>query len=328
MAPLALAPRVAGSSGGLEGSDKRGVPEVDKLIECVPNFSEGRRPEVVSAIVDVMRGQGVTVLDVHSDAAHNRSVVTVVGSPEQVLEAAFAACREAARLIDMEQHRGEHPRIGATDVIPLVPFEGTSLDECVGWARQLGRRIGEELGIPVYLYGAAATRPDRVRLADVRRGEYEGLKEAIALPERHPDFGPARLHPRAGAVAVGARPFLIAFNVNLACEDLGVARAIARAVRESSGGLPAVQALGLQREDGSVQVSMNLLDYRRTSLPAVYERVVEEARRRGVEVSGSELVGLAPAEALLDVVRHFLRAPELTADQVLEVRLWHAGRQG
>jgi glutamate formiminotransferase len=167
-----------------------------------------------------------------------------------------------------------------------------------------------------------------VRLADVRRGEYEGLKEAITRPERHPDFGPARLHPRAGAVAVGARPFLIAFNVNLACDDLGVARAIARAVRESSGGLPAVQALGLQREDGSVQVSMNLLDYRRTSLPVVYERVVEEARRRGVEVSGSELVGLAPAEAVLDVVRHFLRAPGLVADQVLEVRLWHAGREG
>jgi glutamate formiminotransferase len=180
----------------------------------------------------------------------------------------------------------------------------------------------------VYLYGAAATRPDRVRLADVRRGEYEGLKAAIALPERRPDYGPARMHPRAGAVAVGARPFLIAFNVNLASDDLGVARAVARAVRESSGGLPAVQALGLRREDGSVQVSMNLLDYRRTPLPVLYERVAEEARRSGVEISGSELVGLAPAEALLDVVRHFLRAPDLEAGQVLEVRLWHAGREG
>ncbi|MDI6893001.1 MAG: glutamate formimidoyltransferase [Bacillota bacterium] len=300
---------------------------MDKLIECVPNFSEGCRPEVVAGIVDAMRGHGVIVLDVHSDAAHNRSVVTVVGTPAQVLDAAFSACREAAHLIDMERHRGEHPRIGATDVIPLVPFQGTSLDECVGWARELGRRIGEELDIPVYLYGAAATRADRVRLADVRRGEYEGLKEAVARPERQPDFGPARLHPRAGAVAVGARPFLIAFNVNLECDDLEVARSIARAVRESSGGLPAVQALGLRREDGSVQVSMNLLDHQRTSLAALYARVEEEAYRRGVEVSGSELVGLAPAEALLDVVRHFLRAPGLAVDQVLEVRLWHAGHE-
>jgi len=300
---------------------------VDRLIECVPNFSEGRRPEVVAEIVQAMRGQGVTVLDVHSDAAHNRSVVTVAGVPEQVLEAAFSACRSAARLIDMEQHRGEHPRIGATDVIPLVPLRGTSLEECVVWARELGKRIGEELGIPVYLYGAAATRPDRVRLADVRRGEYEGLKEAISLPERHPDFGPARLHPRAGAVAVGARPFLIAFNVNLDSTDLGVARSIARAVRESGGGLPAVQALGLRRDDGGVQVSMNLLDYRRTSLPAVYLRVEEEARRHGTRVAGSELVGLAPAEALLDVVRHFLCAPDLKVDQILEVRLWNAARE-
>lgn len=301
---------------------------MDKLIECVPNFSEGRRPEVVAEIVEVMRGQGVTVLDLHADPAHNRSVVTMAGAPEKVLEAAFRACQVAAELIDMERHRGEHPRIGATDVIPLVPLEGATLEDCVRWARELGRRIGEELGIPVYLYGAAATRPERVRLADVRRGEYEGLKEAISLPERRPDFGPARLHPRAGATAVGARPFLIAFNVNLDSTDLGVARAIARAVRESSGGLPAVQALGLRLQDGRVQVSMNLLDFRRTSLVTLYSRVEEEARARGVEVAESELVGLAPAEALLEVARHFLRAPGLRADQLLEVRWWHAAREG
>lgn len=301
---------------------------MDKLIECVPNFSEGRRPQVVAEIVEVMRGQGVVVLDVHSDPAHNRSVVTVAGAPDRVLEAAFLACQAAARLIDMEQHRGEHPRIGATDVIPLIPLEGTSLDECVEWARQLGRRIGEELGIPVYLYGAAATRPDRVRLADVRRGEYEGLKESISLPERRPDFGPARLHPRAGAIAVGARPVLIAFNVNLESTDLAVARDVARAVRESGGGLPGVQALGLRLADGRVQVSMNVLDYRRTPLPEVFLKVQEEARRRGVEVRGSELVGLAPADALLDVARYFLRAPKLGSEQLLEVRLWRASREG
>lgn len=301
---------------------------MDKLIECVPNFSEGRRPEVVAEIVQVMRGQGATVLDLHADPAHNRSVVTMAGAPEKVMEAAFRACQAAAELIDMERHRGEHPRIGATDVIPLVPLEGTTLEDCVGWARDLGRRIGEELGIPVYLYGAAATRSDRVRLADVRRGEYEGLKEVISLPERRPDFGPARLHPRAGATAVGARPFLIAFNVNLDSTDPGVARAIARAVRESSGGLPGVQALGLRLEDGRVQVSMNVLDFRRTSLAALYLRVEEEARARGVGVAESELVGLAPAEALLDVARCFLRAPGLRADQLLEVRYEHATREG
>lgn len=294
----------------------------DKLVECVPNFSEGRRPEVIGEIVEAMRRAGVAVLNVSSDPAHNRSVVTTVGAPERVKEAAFRACQVAARLIDMEKHRGEHPRIGATDVIPLVPVRGTSLQECVEWARELGRRIGEELEIPVYLYGQAATRPDRVRLADVRRGEYEGLKACIGEPDRRPDFGPARLHPTAGAVAVGARPFLIAFNVNLNSADPGVARAVARAVRESSGGLPAVQALGMKLADGRAQVSMNLLDWTRTPLSLLFERVRDEARRYGVEVAESELVGLAPGEALLEVVRHFLQARELKLNQMLEVRLW------
>lgn len=293
----------------------------ERLLECVPNFSEGRRPEVMARIVQAMRGAGTAILDVHSDPAHNRSVVTMAGGPAQVMEAAFRGCREAACLIDMEQHRGEHPRIGATDVIPLVPVRGTSLEECVTWARELGKRIGEELDIPVYLYAAAATRPERVRLADVRRGEYEGLKESISSEERRPDFGPRRLHPQAGAVAVGARPFLIAFNVNLATDEVGIARAIARTVRESSGGLPAVQALGLRTSGGEAQVSMNLLDYRRTSLAAVYHKVVEEAAAYGVEVSGSELVGLAPAEALLEVARQALRSPHLQASQLFEVRL-------
>lgn len=292
-----------------------------RVVECVPNFSEGRRQDVVQQIVEAIRSvPGVHVLDVESDADHNRSVVTFVGEPEAVLEGAFRGVARAAALINMEEHRGAHPRMGAADVVPFVPVRGVSMEECVGLARRLGERVGRELGIPVYLYEEAATRPDRRNLADVRRGEYEGLKEAIRTdPDRAPDFGPAEIGP-AGATAIGARPPLIAFNVYLRTDDVRVAQAVARAVRHSSGGLRYVKALGLLVE-GQAQVSMNLTDYRKTPIARVLEMVRREAARYGVAVARSEIVGLVPAEALLDAAAYYLQLEGFSPAQVLENRL-------
>jgi len=312
---------------GLRGRDAVGSarqrPALTRIIECVPNFSEGRRPEVVSAIASEMASVGgVRVLDVEMDAGHNRAVVTLVGEPEPVVEAAFRGVRLAAGLIDMEQHRGGHPRIGAADVVPLVPLRGVDMSECVKLARRLGQRIGEELAIPVYLYGEAALRPERRELPAVRRGEYEGLKEAIGHdPERRPDFGPPSLGP-AGATAVGARQPLIAFNVNIASDDLDLARAIARSVRESGGGLPAVRAIAVALPAlKAVQVSMNLTDYRRTSLLTAFQAVAQQAAARGVSVLHSEIVGLVPREALPVDAERVLGLSGFTSAQILEERL-------
>ena len=293
-----------------------------KIIECVPNFSEGQRREIVDAIAGAAVLPGVQILDLAMDASHNRSVLTLLGEPEAVIEAAFRAVRRAAELIDMDAHRGEHPRIGAADVVPLVPVMGVDMAECVMWARELGRRIGDELGIPVYLYGEAALRPERRDLPNVRRGQYEGLKEAIASdPDRRPDFGPTRLG-KAGATAVGARKPLIAFNVNLATPDLQVAKAIARRVREASGGLPAVRALGVDlSERGMVQVSMNLLDYEQTPIHVAFEAVRAEAHNLGISIAGCELVGLVPLAALCQVVGHYLMLEGISTNAVLEARL-------
>lgn len=292
-----------------------------KIVECVPNFSEGRRQPVIDAIVAAIAGvSGVHVLDVQSDADHNRTVVTFVGSPEAVVEGAFQGIATAAQLIDLNHHRGEHPRIGAADVVPLVPVRGVTMEECVALARQLGRRVGEELGIPVYLYEEAATRPDRRNLADIRRGEYEGLKEEILTnPDRAPDFGPARLGP-AGATVIGARTFLIAYNVFLTTDNVEIARRIAQAVRHSSGGLRYVKALGLL-VDGKAQVSMNLTDFRRTPVHRVVEMIRREAARYGVSIERSELIGLIPQQALLDAAQWYLQLDGFTPDQVLENRL-------
>ncbi len=292
-----------------------------QLVECVPNFSEGRRQEVIDRIVTAMsRVAGVWVLDVQSDVDHNRSVVTLVGEPQAMVEAAFQGIRQAAGLIDMGQHRGGHPRMGATDVVPFVPVRGVTMDDCVALARQLGERVGNELGIPVYLYEAAATRPDRCNLADVRRGEYEGLKEEIGIdPDRAPDFGPAAMG-RAGATAIGARPPLIALNVYLNTSDLAPAQAIARAVRHSSGGLRYVKALGLLVE-GQAQISMNLTDYRHTPIHRVLEMIRAEAAHYGLSVTRCEVVGLVPAQALLDSARFYLQLHGFSPDQVLENRL-------
>ncbi len=296
---------------------------MDRLVECVPNFSEGRRRPVVDQIcARIAAVPGVQLLDVEMDASHNRAVVTFVGSPEAVGEAAFRAVQEAAGLIDMRRHQGAHPRIGATDVLPFVPVQGVTMEECVALARAVGARIGAELGIPVYLYEEAAARPERRNLADVRRGEYEGLAQEIAAdPERAPDFGPAVLGP-AGATAVGARPFLIAYNVYLGTSDLGVARRIARALRHSDGGLRYVKAMAVAVDrPGQVQVSMNLTDYRRTPIHRMMALLRDEAARYGVPVLGSEIVGLVPAEALLDVAAHALQLHSFSQEQVLENRL-------
>lgn len=294
-----------------------------KIVECVPNFSEGRRREIVDQIVSqITTVNGVRLLDVQMDADHNRSVVTFVGEPQAVEEAAFRSVKRAAELIDLDVHRGEHPRMGAADVVPFVPLVNVTMDECVEIARRLGERIGQELGIPVYLYEEAATREDRRDLANVRRGEYEGLKKEIETnPERAPDFGPRRMG-NAGATAVGARPPLIAFNVNLGTDNLAVAKAIARAVRHSNGGLRYVKALGLDiKERGLVQVSMNMTNYQKTPLFRVFEMIKREAKRYGVPVVGSEIVGLTPNAALVDTAQFYLQLEAFSPAQILENRL-------
>ena len=292
-----------------------------KLVECVPNFSEGRDASVIEAILKAIEASGCKVLDWSMDPSHNRAVVTFVGSPEQVEQGAFNATKTASELIDMEKHHGEHPRIGATDVIPFVPIHGVSMEECVEIAKRLGKRIGEELSIPVYLYAKAATRPDRVRLPDVRKGEYEGLKEAIKSdPDKKPDFGPAKLHPKAGATAVGARPPLIAFNVNLNTDDVKVARTIARHIRESSGGLPAVQAKGVMIEElGLAQVTMNLLDYKTTPMHVVMAEIEKEASEKGIEIVNSEIIGLVPLDALLDTAYARLKLERFQRERILDL---------
>ncbi len=294
------------------------------LVECIPNFSEGRRIEVVDAIAEAIGAvHGAAILDRHSDTDHNRSVITFVGTPEAVVEAAFAGIRTAAQLIDLDVQQGEHPRIGAADVVPFVPIEGVTMDECVSLARTLGDRVGRELQIPVYLYEVAATRPERQNLANVRVGQYEGLKEAILNdPDRAPDFGPSKLG-KAGAVAIGARAPLIAFNVYLTTDDIEIAKKIALAVRHSGGGLAYVKALGLLVK-GRAQVSMNLTDYTRTPIHQAVELIRREAARYGVAVHHSELVGLIPQAALVDAARWYLQLDEFVPDQILETRLGDA----
>jgi glutamate formiminotransferase len=276
---------------------------VPGLVESVPNFSEGRRREVVdhlAAAVEVTAG--AVLLDRTSDPSHNRSVLTLAGEAPAVTAALERAVEVAIREIDMEMHSGEHPRIGAVDVIPFVPLSGTTMDDCTDLARSFGRRIAERFGLPVYLYANAATRSDRIKLADVRRGQYEALKREIAQPGREPDFGPSRTHPSAGAVAVGARPFLIAWNINLESADRDLAVRIARQVRESGGGLPRVQANGFMIEElGRAQVSMNLLDFSVTPLWLAWETVADLAAEEGIDLAESELIGLAPLQAFLDV---------------------------
>ena len=318
-----------------------------KLVESVPNFSEGRRIEVVDRLAEAVESvPGVSLLDRTSDPSHNRSVLTLAGETAPILEALERTVAIAVAEIDMEQHSGEHPRIGAVDVVPFVPLAGASMADCIELARAFGSRVADRFGIPVYLYGEAATSPARQRLANVRRGQYEGLKAQIGEPGREPDFGPPTLHKSAGAMAVGARPFLIAYNINLESRDVELAKRIARRIRESSGGLPRVQANGFWIEElDRAQVSMNLLDYRTTPLWLVWEAVRAEAAEDGVHLAESELIGLAPLGALLEVADHagvsehlsqyerlagaagFLKLREFSPLQALELRLEAARRQ-
>ena len=291
------------------------------LVECIPNFSEGRRPEVVEQIAEAVASvEGVKLLDRHSDEDHNRTVLTFLGAPQSVKQAAFQAIRKAAELIDMDQHQGAHPRIGATDVLPFVPIRDISMDECVQMARDLGKEVAEKLDIPVYLYEAAAARDDRVNLENIRRGQYEGLKEDITRnPERKPDFGPAKLG-KAGATVIGAREPLVAYNVYLTTDDVSIAKKIARTVRFSSGGLRFVKAMGVL-VDGRAQVSMNLTNFRKTPIALVYETIKREAQRYGTALHHSELVGLIPQEALVDTAVWYTQMDQFEADQILENKL-------
>ncbi len=300
------------------------------LVECVPNFSEGRRPEVIAAIRDAIAAvEGTVILDVSSDPSHNRTVVTFVAPVASAASAAFAGISKAAELIDLNHHSGEHPRIGATDVCPFIPLEGTSMEDCIVLARTLGARVGKELGIPVFLYERAASRPDRTNLADIRRGEFELAKTELGTnPNRVPDFGPNAIHATAGATVIGARPFLVAFNVYLGGkENLHVAKSVAKAVRGSSGGLKGVKGLGME-VDGQAQVSMNLVDLDATPLHRAYEMVRMEAESLGVTPTWSEIVGLVPERALFEAAARHLRWRTYTPDLVLERQVRKAASGG
>ena len=296
-----------------------------KLIECVPNFSEGRRQDVIRAIADAIKSTpAVTLLDLESNPDHNRSVISFVGEPGPVKQAALAAAAKAIELIDLNKHKGEHPRMGAVDVVPFVPLSGATMEDCVSLARDFGRELGAGYRVPVFLYEEAATVPERRNLADVRAGEFEGLKDRIGKdPSKKPDFGPEMIHPTAGATAVGAREVLIAYNVDLGTSDLGIAKRIAHELRSKDGGLAYVKALGFElKQRRIVQVSMNMTDYQKSQLFKAYELVKLFAERYGVPVVGSEIVGLTPMDALVDSAEFYLRLENFNRDQILERRLF------
>jgi glutamate formiminotransferase len=294
------------------------------LVECVPNFSEGRKIETVERLAGAISSVTTAcVLDTHIDPDHNRSVITFVAAPERIVEAAFRAVELAAKLIDMREHSGVHPRLGATDVLPFVPINGVTMEDCAALAHQAGQRIALELSIPVFFYERAALRTDRVNLEDVRRGAFELLREQIATqPNRFPDVGPLRVHETAGAIAIGARPFLIAFNINLRTTDVSIARSIARVVRARQGGLPFLKALGFELSSrGLAQVSMNIVNYEVTGITQAYEAVRRESERLGVEVVSTEIVGLVPAKALDRSAEYFQKLENFSEDKILEHRL-------
>jgi glutamate formiminotransferase len=293
------------------------------LVECVPNFSEGRRPEVIAAISDAIRDAGARVIDVQADAAHNRMVVTFVSEPAIAVDAVMGGAAVAVQRIDLREHRGEHPRMGAVDVVPFVPFADLPMQVCIDLAHAFGARLWKELQVPVYYYGEAATRAERRELEKVRRGGFEDLREHITDPDRAPDEGTLEVHASAGATAVGARIPLLAYNVNLKTTDLQVAKEIAKLIRASSGGLPNVKALGFELADrGMVQVSMNLTDYRVTNIWKAFTIIREEAQRRGVEVDASEIVGTIPLAAAIGVIKDAIIEPAFRMDQILEKRVW------
>jgi glutamate formiminotransferase len=294
-----------------------------QLIECVPNYSEGRRPKVIDAIVEPFRHRsGCILLDYRADQDHNRLVVSLVGQPEPIQAALIESARVAIEHIDLEKHRGGHPRIGAVDVIPFIPIQNIDMQACVKIAREFGQRFHKETGVPVYFYEEAALKPERRNLEVIRKGQFEALKTEITRPERHPDVGEAKVHPKAGATVIGARKFLIAFNVNLGTSDLKVAREIAKAVRSSSGGLCHVKGIGLALEErGITQVSMNIVDYEKNALYRVVEMIRMEAKRWGVPVVETEVYGMIPAAALLDSAAYYMQLAGFERKQVIELAL-------
>ncbi len=295
-----------------------------RIVECVPNFSEGRNLEKIEKIVQPFRGrEGVKLLDYQRDEDHNRCVVTVVGEPEPLKAAVLEAMRAAIAGIDMRAHQGQHPRMGAVDVVPFIPVKGVTMKEANELARQVGEAAGQEFNLPIFLYEESATAAHRRNLADIRKGQFEGLPEKIRQPEWKPDFGPAEIHPSAGATAVGARMPLVAYNVNLGTSNLEIANDIARKIRHLSGGLRYCKALGIDLKDrGIVQVSINMTDYTKTALYRAFELVRIEARRWGVPVIGSEIVGLVPMGALIDTAAYYLQLDNFKTEQVLESRIY------
>ena len=288
--------------------------KTQKLIECVPNFSEGRRRNVINKIAAAGKKM---VLATEWNADHNRSLMTLVGEPEKVYRAVWEMIKVAVKQIDMRTHKGEHPRIGAVDVVPFVPVANVTINECVKLAERLGKQVGKELKIPVFLYEAAATQPGRVNLADVRKGEYEGLVKEM----RKPNFGPNKMHPTAGAMVIGARKYLVAYNVNLDTDDVQIAKDISNVIREKNGGLPGVKALGFA-VDGKAQISMNLVDFERTNIDGAYAAIKEEAEKRGVKIANSEIYGMIPLEALVKMARDGLQATDFKSNQILETRIY------
>ncbi|MDR1919874.1 MAG: glutamate formimidoyltransferase [Tannerellaceae bacterium] len=295
----------------------------NKIMECVPNFSEGREPEKMEQIAGAFRAkEGVRLLDYSNDADHNRMVVTAIGQPEALKAAVLEAIGTAVRLIDLNKHTGQHPRMGAVDVVPFIPLRGSTMEEAVRLSKEVGEETAKRYGLPVFLYEASAPAPQRQNLADVRKGGFEGLDEKLRLKEWQPDFGPNRKHPTAGAVAIGARKPLIAYNVNLGTDKLSIAGEIARKVRFTGGGLRFCKAMPVAlKARGIVQVSMNLTDYSHTSLYRAFELVQVEARRYGVNIVGSEIIGLAPMDALVDAAAYYLRLENFSTQQVLETRI-------
>lgn len=294
-----------------------------KILQCVPNFSEGRNKEVIEKIVDCFRGkEGVKLLDYSSDEDHNRSVVTLVGDVEPLIDAMHEAMGKAIELIDMTKHEGQHPRMGATDVVPFIPIKNITMDEAVEVAKTLAERVSKSYNLPIFLYEKAATSPDRVNLAKVRKGQFEGMAEKLKDPDWKPDFGPAEVHPTGGVTAISARMPLVAFNVNLNTDNLDIADKIAKSVRHISGGLRYCKAMGVELKDrGIVQVSMNMTDYTKTPLYRVVELIRAEARRWGVSIVGTEVIGLLPMEALIDSAVYYMGVEEFSMDQVLESRI-------
>lgn len=294
-----------------------------KIVESAPNFSEGRREEIVREIIAQAEGvKEVWILDWSMDPDHNRSVVTLVGAPEPLIEVLFKMTKKAMELIDMRVHKGEHPRMGATDVIPLVPVMNITMEECIELSKKLGKRIGEDLGIPVFLYEKSASASHRENLSEIRKGEFEGFFEKIKDPLWKPDFGPAQVHPTAGVTAVGAREYLIAFNVNLGTNRIEIAEKIAKAVRHISGGYRYVKAIAVElKEKGIVQVSMNMTNYKKSPLFRVFETIKREAERYGVPVIGSEIIGMVPIQAMLEVAQFYLQIDDFNVNRIIETKI-------